>query len=199
MFLRNKVSHQKFLKNFFSGIIFITDCRRVSDYIDVAKKLSNYSIIILRDYHLPEVERLKMGLKLREICKQKGHLFLVARDFRLAIKLKADGIHLPEKLAPQIIAKLGNHKNTFFISLATHTSPKNIKLRHIPDIFLLSQIFPSISHVNTTNIPYYHLITKSFTFSNVAALGGVNITNYKRLSGASFTGWAMISGVHDFI
>lgn len=169
------------------------------DYIEVAKKLRNHSIVILRDYNLSKKERLKIGTNLRKVCTQKQHLFLVAEDLILARELNADGVHLPEKIAHHKLAKLGTSRNNILISSSAH-SYKNFRRHygHI-DLFLVSQFFASSSHKNTRHIPFYYLLNMLSAFKRAAALGGVNKTTSKRIAKTHTKSFAMISGIYSFI
>lgn len=44
--------------------------------------------------HLTQEDRYQLGLKLQNLCKQHGALFIVNDDVELAVRLQADGVHV---------------------------------------------------------------------------------------------------------
>jgi len=57
-------------------------------------------VIQLREKEMSRRGRLELGLKLREITRQEGVLFIVNDDVDLAIILDADGVHLGQDDIP---------------------------------------------------------------------------------------------------
>jgi len=76
-------------------LFFITDQQAVPAPEGVISRLPRGSAVILRDYDHPAREEL--GAALAAICRERGHIFLVAGDVDVAEKLTADGIHLSRR------------------------------------------------------------------------------------------------------
>ena len=72
----------------------MTDHGRLSDPVSTASTLPTGSAIILRDYGMKCREAL--GRELMIVCRRRRFRLLVAGDWRLAWKLDAHGLHLPE-------------------------------------------------------------------------------------------------------
>ena len=58
------------------------------------KKQDRKTIIIYRNYNSPK-KNINEILKLKKFFKKKGNKFLLANDFKLALKLKLDGAYIP--------------------------------------------------------------------------------------------------------
>ena len=58
------------------------------------KKQDRKTIIIYRNYNSPK-KNINEILKLKKFFKKKGNKFLLANDFKLALKLRLDGVYLP--------------------------------------------------------------------------------------------------------
>ncbi len=76
-------------------------------------------VIQLREKNLSKKECLEFGLKLREITRQAGVLFIVNDDLDLALILDADGVHLGQDDIPIRFARpLMKNK---IIGISTHS------------------------------------------------------------------------------
>ena len=76
--------------------ILLTDSLRLNDPRDAILSLPPESAVIFRHYDDPD--RTNLAQKLMAICKPKKIPLLIAGDVRLATKINADGLHLPEGL-----------------------------------------------------------------------------------------------------
>ena len=77
-------------------IILMTDDKRMPDPIPAIIGLPRRSMVIFRHYGLNPKDRAHLAYIVRRTCRQYGHLCLIADDLALALRLDADGIHLPE-------------------------------------------------------------------------------------------------------
>lgn len=130
-------------------IVLMTDDVRLPDPDAAIKALPNDSMVVFRHYDLPE--RAIVGGKLRRLCRARGILFLVANDLTLALKLDADGIHLPEyriHQTPQIYTQIPHN---LIRTSACHQINTIRALQQLPDLarpdgVFISPIFPTQSH-----------------------------------------------------
>ena len=179
--------------------IFITDTKR-ADIFGTCNALPKGSFVILRDYDLKAREREELGLKLKKICKRRGLKFLVAKDFELAVKLNADGIHLPE-FAAKNIPLIRLKKPRWIITASAHNS-KSIfdSLKKGACYVLLSPIFKTESHpeINATTPIKARNMAKNMV-NRVYGLGGISQNNVKTLQTLEFAGVAGISGIKNCV
>lgn len=175
------------------GVILLTDATRLVDPLPAAAALPKGSGIILRHYGVAGREAL--GQELMALCRRRGLALLVAGDGRLAWRLGAHGIHLPEwqvRRPPVLPRKPG-----WLITAAAHSqsSLQQASQRGV-DAVLLSPVFPTASHPGAASLG-------ALRFSAMArhgplpiyALGGITAGNAARLTNSGAAGIAAISGL----
>ena len=75
----------------------MTDEKRLADPVPLIGGLPTNSAVIFRHYGAPDRENL--AIRLTAAARKHGVKVLIAADARLALKVGADGLHLPEALA----------------------------------------------------------------------------------------------------
>ena len=104
------------------------------------KKQDKQTIIIYRNYASKKIDTYKL-LKLKNFLKRKGNKFLIANNFKLALKLGLDGVYLPS------YNKEYNHLaySTFtkFIILGSAHNLKEIRIKELQKVqkIFLSSLF----------------------------------------------------------
>lgn len=171
----------------------MTDPQR-ADPLKAAESLPDGNMIIYR--HFGTKDRLDVADALRDICKSRGHLFLVGQDVALALGCGADGVHLPERdmLAASHIRTA--HPN-WFISCAVH-SENAIKQANALDLnaVILSPIFASSSPSAGKALgPERFKEMVKLSKHPVIALGGITTENADQAHAA---GAASCAGVSIF-
>ncbi len=87
--------------------------------VSAAQIKGGADVIQLREKGMPRKDMLDLGLKLRQLTKQKGVLFIVNDDIDLAVATDADGVHLGQNDTPISIARpLMREK---LIGISTHS------------------------------------------------------------------------------
>lgn len=188
--------------------VFFSDRIKFNNQKNLIKNLSKNSAVIFREYDLNFPDRYSMAIELKKILNPKNK-FLVAKDFTLVKKIKADGIHfsdLDKKIPINFLNKKSFPKN-FIFSLALH--PKNnfrslgLIKKYQPDWIFISPIFATTSHVNQSSIGIIKFSKLIFKIKNFAcknkkfmpkiyALGGINFGNLKILSKLQISGFGAI-------
>jgi thiamine-phosphate pyrophosphorylase len=175
------------------GVILLTDAARLADPVPVAAALPHGSGIILRHYEVPGREAL--GRELMTLCRRRGLVLLVAGDARLAWRLGAHGIHLPEwqvRRAPVL-----PHRPGWLVTAAAHSqgSLHQAGQRGV-DAVLLSPVFPTASHPGAPALGAlrFAAMTRSCPLP-IYALGGIAAGNAARLTNSGAAGIAAISGL----
>ena len=134
----------------------------------------------LKEYTLKQ--KILIGKKIRLICKKNGVKFLVNDDPFLAKKLDADGCHLGQKdMSISNARKMVGNK---IIGITCHNSIKfakaaiKEKASYIAFGALFSTTTKKVKFKATTKILNK---AKKLTKIPIVAIGGINISNYKKL------------------
>ena len=172
----------------------VSDGVRSGDLRAALRRLPKGSGFIFRHYEMQGRENY--ARELRHLCRQRRILFLVAGDWRLAHKIRADGVHLPEVLTDQARA-IKARQPRMIITVAAHGG---CALRRAylsgADAGLLSPVFPTRSHPGAPALGAVHfagLVRHSPL--PVIALGGIDASNVRRLRASGAIGVAGVSGV----
>jgi thiamine-phosphate pyrophosphorylase len=174
-------------------LIFLTERNRFENIFTTLNSIPEQTLVIIRDYDLGYSERLEYCKKIVEICKARGIKILIGKDPDLAQQVNADGIHIPEKLLPNLKQWKRKKSNWLFTtSCHSKSSLKNIDL-DIVDAILLSPVFPTKSHPDAEVLgpDRFKNIAASSKIS-IYALGGINKNNVKNFQGTKVVGFAGI-------
>ena len=127
-------------------------------------------------------QKIKIGKKIKNICKKNNVRFIINDDPLLALKLNADGCHLGQKDMDIKKAKkiLGNK----IIGITCHNSINLAKKAIKADASYIA--FGAFFSSRTKKTKYLASIdilnkVKKFTIKPIVAIGGINSENYKNL------------------
>ncbi len=176
-------------------MIVMTDDVRLPDPVPVARTMPRGSAIILRHYHMSD--RSELAAQLAAICRTRGLRLIIAGDARLAIAVKAAGLHLPSAML-----KYGHHtwRNWcpphWLVTAAAHSQAELRRANQLgADAALLAPIFPTASHPGARNLGILRFTALCQTSPlPVYALGGLSPANITRLAQSSIAGIAGIGG-----
>lgn len=158
-------------------LVLMTDPARLPDPLAAVGRLPpGTGAVIFRNHETPDREAL--ARRTRDACRRRGVRFLVAGDPALAIRLHADGLHLPGRLARRW-AGCGPWKRPwpgFVLSAAVHDSLEMAAaLRVGADLVLVSPVFPTASHPEMKALGIRGLARLARTGAlPVLALGGID-------------------------
>ena len=155
------------------------------------QKQDKETIIIYRNYSSSNININKL-IKLKNFFRKKGNKFFLANNFRLALKLRLDGVYIPS------FNKDFNHLAfSTFINFAIVGSAHNLKEIRIKELQQVRNIF--LSSVFKKNKNYLGLnkfkILNKYTKKNVVALGGISKKNIKQIK---LTKVCSIAGISYF-
>ena len=158
------------------------------------KKLKKNIAIIYRNYSKKIDQK---GLKkLKTLCKEQGRKLFLANDCKLAIKMNLDGVYIPsfnQKLNINLYTK---KKNFIIIGSAHNIKEIKIKEKQKVKFIFLSPIFKVSKSNKYLGINLFkNLMTK--TNSEIIALGGINVSNFRKLKILNCYGFASISLIKD--
>jgi len=172
----------------------LSDTLRLPDPRNAILRLPAGSGFIFRHYDQPGREA--MARELLRLCRKRRIMFLLAGDWRMALRVAADGVHFPEGLAHQAGA-MRRVKPDALVTVAAHGLRSMHLARHFgADAILLSPVFATQSHPGGAVLGPARFARAAHRFSvPVIALGGLNRGNVRRLKGGGAAGIAGISGL----
>jgi thiamine-phosphate pyrophosphorylase len=187
------------IKKFPALPVFFTDRNKVKDFEKTIKNLPKNSAIIIREYDLDEKNREIFAKKIASLARSQGLKILVGKDFALAKKIKADGIHFSDfdKL-PLLFLKKKSFPKNFIFSFSCHNLKSILKIKKFsPDIIFISPIFPTSSHAGSKSLGLKNLAKITLKTKNpdyfLYALGGINLQNLKAVRKLKISGFGAIS------
>ena len=172
--------HDKLLKKYYFINSFDTN---------IILKQDKRTTFIYRDYKTSKFDTKKI-LKLKNFLKRRGNKFLLANNFKIALKLRLDGIYLPSFNNKFDHLNYSTYSN--FIILGSAHNLKEIKIKEtqrVQSIFI-SSLFKKNN--NFLGINKFKLIS-SYSKKNIVALGGISKKNTKVLRLLNISGFAGIS------
>ncbi len=179
-------------------LILMTDRERLPDPAPVVETLPRGGAVILRHYGDPGREAL--AFRLAPLCRARGLRLLIAGDADLAIRVRADGIHLPEtQMRRSGRAWRMRHRPGWLVTAAAH-SPNAVRraAQAGVDAVLLSPVFPTQSHPGAAPIgPLRFAAWVRESPLPVYALGGVSVQSARRLASSGAAGFAGIGGFQN--
>ncbi|HLZ83598.1 MAG TPA: thiamine phosphate synthase, partial [Caulobacteraceae bacterium] len=124
-------------------LLFFTDPVRTPYPENVLARLPRGSGIVFRAFGAADA--LEKARRLARLARRRGVAFFVGADVVLAIAARADGVHLPERLA----GRPGDNqrlRRRFIVTAAAHGLPAaRLARRAGVDAIVLSPVFPSAS------------------------------------------------------
>ena len=153
------------------------------------KKQDKETIIIYRNYSSSNI-RIDKLIKLRNFLRKQGNKFFLANDFKLALKLRLDGVYIPS------FNKNFNHLAYFtFLNFAVVGSAHNLKEIRIKELQKAQNIFISSLFKKNKNYLGLHRfkILSKYTQKKIVALGGISKKNIKKIKLAETSSIAGIS------
>ncbi len=177
-------------------MFFFTDRKRVKNIFAVVENLPKNSAIIIREYDLDEPQRLDFAQEIMAIAKKKSLKVLVGKNWQLAVKIKADGVHFSDwEPMKQLPKHRNNQPKDFLVSYSCHSEKAVRKAQKYGcDLIFYSPIFATKSHLGQRPIGSLKLRNlASKTTTPIYALGGVNEKNIQTLINSHIAGIGGIS------
>ena len=155
------------------------------------QKQDRETIIIYRNYSSSIIKINKL-IKLKNFLRRRGNKFFLANNFKLALKLRLDGVYIPS-----FNKNLNHLAYSTFLNFAVVGSAHNLKEIKTKELQKVQNIF--ISSVFKKNKNYLGLnkfkILDKYTKKKVVALGGISKKNIKQLK---LTNVSSIAGISYF-
>ncbi|MBM3565203.1 MAG: thiamine phosphate synthase [Alphaproteobacteria bacterium] len=178
------------------ALFLLSDPRRLPDPVALLDRLPRGAAVVLRHYDAPG--RIALARRLIKEARRRGIVVLVAGDWRLAVRLGADGVHLPERaMAARLPVGVAVRSKKLFVTIAAHSANSLfLAARFDPDAAILSPVFQTASHpgrIPLGPLRFAALCRKSPV--PVIALGGIDERNAPRILDSGAAGIAGISGI----
>jgi thiamine-phosphate pyrophosphorylase len=176
------------------ALLFFTDPCRTPHPERTIARLPRGSAVVFRGFGAPDAAA--RGLALARQARRGGVLFLVGADSGLAVRLRADGVHLPQRLAARVgtIALL---RRRFLVTAAAHNLPAALRARRAGvDAIVVSAIFEGASPSAPRPmgvLRFARLIRRAG--APAYALGGVDARTVRRLKMSGAVGVAAVGGL----
>ncbi|KMZ50346.1 thiamine-phosphate pyrophosphorylase [Helicobacter pylori] len=143
------------------------------------------------------VEIKQLALECQKLCQKYGAPFIVNDEAKLALELKADGVHVgQEDMAIEEVITLCKKRQ--FIGLSVNTLEQALKARHLDGVAYLGvgPIFPTQSKKDIKQVVGVELLKKirdNGVKKPLIAIGGINTDNASKLR--EYGGIAVISAI----
>ena len=183
------------------ALLFLTDPVRIADPVaalsQLPRRMNGRLGVVFRHYGAEN--RVETARKLKRLCARRNWLLLIGADPDLAARIRANGVHMPERLAAKA-QTLKRRRPNWIVTLAAH-SRKALKRSGELDAFLLSPAFPSQSSSAKGKKALYRRGVASAarqTRTPIYALGGVSSKTIKKVGNIrGIVGGALVSGLFD--
>ena len=179
------------LRKALPALLFFTDPVRTPDPEAIAATLPRGCAIVYRHFGAADAEAVTRRLK--AIARARGLTLIIGQDAALARKVRADGVHLPERLAHRAVALKRAHPG-WIITSAAHTLSAARRSR--ADAVVLSVAFPSNSASAGRALGPIRLAVRVRAAGRPAyGLGGINGRTARRLISTGVIGLAAVEGL----
>jgi thiamine-phosphate pyrophosphorylase len=172
-------------------MLFFTDPLRTPEPQATVCLLPRGSAVVFRPFG--DANAVTVGRSLAKVARRQGVLLFVGADPVLATQIRADGLHLPERLAGRV-AVIRTLRRRFLITAAAHSLPAARRaLRAGAHAVVVSPVFESRS--TSAGPPLGHRTLAWLVRASggpVYALGGVNPVTLGWLSRTGVVGFAAI-------
>ena len=177
-------------------LLFFTDPARTPNAAATIARLPRGAGVVYRAFGA--VDAVRVGLALLAVARRRRLVFLVGADVALALRLGADGVHLPERDAHRP-ARHRRLPRKFLVTRAGHSLAAARQARRAgADAVVVSPVFASASPsagralgvrrftgiVRAGGLPAY-------------ALGGIDRSTVPALAGSAAAGLAAVAGLGE--
>jgi len=162
----------------------MTDPRFGNELLDAIRRLPFRSGVIFRHYELDLCDRRTLFRKVAHVCRQRGHMLLLAGDARLAVQWRADGFH-QRSAGPRSLVHTAPVHNRRELKEARWAGA---------DAVLISPLFPTQSHPDAPSLGLmaFNRLARQADGVAVIALGGMSRQKAAMLRLKNIYGWAAI-------
>jgi len=174
--------------------MFFTDPVRTPSPEKTVVRLPRGSAVVFRAFGAPDA--YVRGQAVARAARSRGVIFLVGADLALAVRLGADGVHLPQAMTGKVgtIRAMGRR---FTVTGAAHDLPAALRAQRCGvDAVVVSPLFrsESASAGRPMGLLAFAALARRIR-APIYALGGINANNVRRLAGSGASGIAAIGAL----
>ena len=175
-------------------LLFFTDPVRTPDPERILGRLPRGAGVVYRAFGAPEA--VATGRRLAALSRRRGLVFFVGASAALAVAGRADGLHLPQRLSGRT-GDIRRLSRRFIVTAAAHDLPAALRARRSGvTALVVSPVFPSASPSAGRPLgPRRFAALIRLAATPAFALGGVDATTIKALSGTTAVGVAAVGGL----
>lgn len=172
-------------------MLMFTDPARMSDPVAIAERLPRGAGVVYRAFGAADA--VEAGRALARVCRRRGLVLMIGADPGLAVRLGADGVHLPERLAFRA-GRVRALRTRFLVTAAAHSLPAARRARAAgAQAVAVSPVFRSLSPSAGRPLGLFAFAkVVRHTGAPVYALGGVNARTARRLKMTGAAGFAAV-------
>lgn len=174
-------------------LLFFTDPDRTPEPWRTAENLPRGAGVVFRAFAAEDA--VEQGLKLRAACDRAGVVLLAGRDVELAEAIRADGLHLPERLLGRAGSVRADHPD-WLVTGAVHQA-ENWRLAKSLDAAIVSPVFPAggaSAAKAALRLDGFQALTEQAPCP-VYALGGISPGNAHSLLQTRACGFAAVDAI----
>ena len=174
-------------------LILMTDDRLAVAWVEAVSALPAGAGVIVR--HRDRSSREALARVLLAACRIRGVKLLIADDLKLAVRLRADGVHIPQAHHAHI-AEAQMRSTNWLVTASAHDPGSVVQAtRAGADAVIVSPLFNTRSHADARGlgISKFQRLAQ-YARIPVYALGGINSGNVHKLTDMKLAGIALING-----
>ena len=180
-------------KNYIENFFFFTDFIN-KEIIYQILKFKNISLIY---NSLNQNENLQELIKIKLFCNNNNIKLYIKNNFKLAVKIKADGVFLNNEFKKKILQNYEKLKFKIIIGIHSTKELHLKKYENYSDIIISPIFYNKKYSVNRILNPIkFNLMSLNWK-KNKYALGGINKKNIKKIYLTTSTGIGFISLIND--
>lgn len=170
---------------------------RQSLYSQVESALKGgVTCVQLREKELDSLAFLDEAIQISALCKKYKVPFLINDNVDIAIKCRADGVHIgqDDMEVAQVRKRVGNN---MIIGVSAHSvAEARAAVKNGADYLGAGAVFSTSTKTNTKNLSQKTLYEICAAVDvPVVAIGGINKSNIAKLSGTGVDGVALVSAI----
>lgn len=176
------------------ALVLMTDPARTPEPLAAAERLPAGSGLVYRGFGAADAEEIARAMA--DLARRNGLVFLVGADWRLARRIGARGVHLPERLTHRARSVRSSWPEALITAAAHSRSALERAARFGADAALLSPVFPSnsASAGKPLGLARFTAMLRTAALP-VYALGGVDEKTAPQLLRSGAVGIAAVSAL----
>jgi thiamine-phosphate pyrophosphorylase len=172
------------------AFVLMMDDQRKVDWARAVAALPRGAAVILR--HRQAHAREDLARRLKPVCAARRIKLLIADDVLLALRVRADGVHVPERHGAKIAAIKAQHPR-WFVTASAHGAA-SVAAARCADAVIIAPVFATASHPGREAFGPVRFAALARGAPVVYALGGIDARSVQRLAAMPVCGIALIGG-----